>query len=282
KTSTNKALSKVYLCISAYWHPFLLLCRPQMWVSGGCLAPADFDVLPFGLFRRLCGFLDRADFAVLAAVDRHRLVVAYCVWERRKEPFPGNGGRFARVSFPVYRFRSADETDAGTRGCRTALVSYPRSGNTLLRRLLESVTGVVTGSDTRPDRTLSRSLTALGMQGEGVVDARVSVVKTHYPERHGYRRFRADRAIVLVRNPFDAIDSYFNMALTNTHDKSLHDSVYSDFADLWDGMVRNEASVWHRFHRHWLAEADAPAVVVRYEDLLRTPLEALRRVLSFL
>ena len=39
----------------------------------------------------------------------------------------------------------------------TLLSSYPRSGNTLLRTLLERITSSVTGSDTRPDRSLSMS-----------------------------------------------------------------------------------------------------------------------------
>jgi hypothetical protein len=43
------------------------------------------------------------------------------------------------------------------------LVSYPRSGNSMLRSLLEKVTGVVTGSDTRPDRILSRNLLERGL-----------------------------------------------------------------------------------------------------------------------
>lgn len=51
------------------------------------------------------------------------------------------------------------------------------------------------------------------------MDHRVRVVKTHFPERSGLRPFECDKAILLVRNPFDAIDSYFNMALTNTHDR---------------------------------------------------------------
>jgi hypothetical protein len=37
-----------------------------------------------------------------------------------------------------------------------ALASYPRSGNSMLRGLLERRYGFYTGSDTRPDRTLSR------------------------------------------------------------------------------------------------------------------------------
>jgi hypothetical protein len=48
---------------------------------------------------------------------------------------------------------------------RVALTSYPRSGNSLLRRLIESLTGVVTGSDSDPQRTLIKQLTQMGMQG---------------------------------------------------------------------------------------------------------------------
>ncbi|KAG5192225.1 hypothetical protein JKP88DRAFT_266290 [Tribonema minus] len=152
-----------------------------------------------------------------------------------------------------------------------AMVPYClfRCGNTLMRRLLEKATGVITGSDTRPDRTLSRSLAAFGLQGEGVTDfKRVLLVKTHWPERQGWKRFTAQRAILLVRNPFDAIDSYFNMALTNTHDKSLHEQVYRMFGDIWDGLVHNEMDIWQRFYEFWLS-VKVPLLLVRYEDLVQ-------------
>lgn len=45
------------------------------------------------------------------------------------------------------------------------LVSYPRSGNSYLRRLLELSFGIVTGSDSRPNRTLSESLLRCGFKG---------------------------------------------------------------------------------------------------------------------
>jgi hypothetical protein len=51
-------------------------------------------------------------------------------------------------------------------GDHVAIVSYPRSGNSLMRGLLEKVTGVFTGCDTRPDRTLSQQLQDFGMKGE--------------------------------------------------------------------------------------------------------------------
>jgi hypothetical protein len=44
------------------------------------------------------------------------------------------------------------------------LVSYPRCGNSLARSLLESWSGIVTGSDTAPMRTLGASLLRCGFQ----------------------------------------------------------------------------------------------------------------------
>jgi len=170
----------------------------------------------------------------------------------------------------------------GERGGETvALVSYPRSGNSMLRGLLEGVTGVVTGSDTRPDRVLSRSLLKKGLRGEGVVDERAWVVKTHWPERYGYRRFPTQRIILLVRNPFDAIHSYFNMGLTNTHEGRLVDDLYSSLGELWEDMARNEAKVWAKFNTHWLTRG-LPVLVLRYEDLLLHTEEMLVRLVSFL
>lgn len=157
-----------------------------------------------------------------------------------------------------------------------ALVSYPRSGNSMLRGMLETLYGVFTGSDTRPDRTLSRALRdQFGMAGEGVVDpSLVRIVKSHWPERRGWKPVRAHRAILVVRNPFDAIDSYFNMCLTNTHDLSLAEENYSRFKTLWENMMCEEAKLWDKFHRWWISRP-IPLIVVRYEDLRNNPAETL-------
>ncbi|GMF46954.1 unnamed protein product [Phytophthora fragariaefolia] len=167
-------------------------------------------------------------------------------------------------------------------GERVAIVSYPRCGNSLMRGLLEKVTGVYTGCDTRPDRSLSKELQQYGMKGEGVVDESVWFVKTHFPERAGYKEFPVKKAILVVRNPWDAIDSYFNMTLTNTHNKSLHESQYARFAERWDGLLRHEIDVWMKFHRYWTTKVDIPIIVVRYEDLMIHREETLRRVFLFL
>ena len=104
---------------------------------------------------------------------------------------------------------------------KIALISYPRSGNSFLRKLLEAETSVVTGSDSRPNRTLTARLLQYGYLGEGITDDSVWVVKSHYPERLGYIRFPVGRVILVVRNPFDALESYFHMGMTNTHDKTV-------------------------------------------------------------
>ncbi|CAM9831411.1 unnamed protein product [Ectocarpus fasciculatus] len=254
-----------------------------------------FDALPYGIFRRVAVCLDRRDIAQLARADVKRVVLSFCLWERTAAGATKGGKlapqavdeeqeRVAPLGAPIYRFLDAEDLGSngeGQHAPKTVLASYPRSGNSLLRKLLEEVTGTITGSDTRPDRTLSRSLSVLGMQGEGVVDHRVRVVKTHYPERPGFRAFEADKAILLVRNPFDAVDSYFNMALTNTHDRSLHDAVYEEFREFWDGMIRNEMKVWERFNAYWLSRR-VPVHVVRYEDLLSGPEATLLGLVAFI
>jgi hypothetical protein len=61
--------------------------------------------------------------------------------------------------------------------------SYPRSGNTMLRKYLENITGIATGSDQIMKFTLNVSLQYQGFKGESVVQDRTWINKTHYPWR---------------------------------------------------------------------------------------------------
>lgn len=166
----------------------------------------------------------------------------------------------------------------------TILVSYPRSGNTLVRTLLERITGYVTGSDTRPDRNLSRELAERhDLVGEGVTHStKVRIVKTHWPERHGNTKYTAKRAILVVRNPYDAIDSYWNMNATCSHTKTLTEEVYDRFRDKFENMVRNEIDIWMKFQEYWIRTASLPVLIVRYEDLVQNAGEEMKRVLQFI
>ena len=93
-------------------------------------------------------------------------------------------GATARLAPP--RFLAPHE-----RSRQVALVSYPRSGNSLLRSLLETCTGILTGSDGHADAPLSRDLAAFGLAAEGISDERVWLVKSHWPERRGAAEVRS-------------------------------------------------------------------------------------------
>jgi hypothetical protein len=118
------------------------------------------------------------------------------------------------------------------------MVSFPRSGNTLLRAYLEKIMGLTSGSDCDITKKLNKDLMLMGLAGEGLVDKRVMVVKTHYPERYGKTKFYAERAILLVRNPLDCITSLFNMVCTGSHNRSVQDSDFQKFPQLWSEFIQ--------------------------------------------
>lgn len=85
----------------------------------------------------------------------------------------------------------------------TALVSYPGSGNTWLRYLIQQATGVYTGS-IYTDYGLIKN----GFPAENVVDGSVIVVKTHMKGQNEREKF--NKAIILLRSPAKAIQAEFN------------------------------------------------------------------------
>ena len=169
---------------------------------------------------------------------------------------------------------------------QVALASFPRSGNSLMRDLIETVTRIVTGSDTKPTRGLSRQLREAGLAGEGRTDETVWIIKTHWPERKGVAPFAVAKAVVLVRNPFDCLDSYFNMVLTSKHNSSVDEATYEQWSGLWNEFVQNEAKVWSKFHRFWISKRDGragpplPVHFIRYEDVMERREEVLHGLLQ--
>ena len=105
------------------------------------------------------------------------------------------------------------------------MTSYPRSGNTLLRSQLERLTRIYTGSDCDPKRNLNQALIDMGLAGEGEIDESVWIVKSHYPERAGRAPFRANKCLMITRNPLDSFISLFHMVGSVTHNKSLHPKI---------------------------------------------------------
>lgn len=225
-------------------------------------------------------------FTLLARSNTRRL------YRRRTRPTPGlstsalasrEWGTSPRFSHELELLRFLSQGHELCKHTGTLLVSYPRSGNTLVRTLLERTTGIVTGSDTRPDRGLSRELAEQhSLVGEGISQPNlVSFVKTHWPERTGNAQYTGKRAVLLVRNPFDAIDSYWNMNATKSHTRSLADEVYNRFRDKFGRLVRNEIQIWIKFLDFWMTESGVPVLIVRFEDLVENTERELSRILRF-
>ena len=166
---------------------------------------------------------------------------------------------------------------------KVILTSYPRSGNTLLRKYLEDITGIITGSDWDVRRKLNSDLVEMGMKGEGKVNNRVWTVKSHYPERYGHTKFFANKCILLVRNPMDAIISLYNMIATGTHNWSMTDEDFEQYNSYFDMFISQEIAVWRDFHSYWIdPEPMIPTFIVRYEDLISDPKNTLLDLFRFL
>lgn len=59
--------------------------------------------------------------------------------------------------------------------------TYPRSGNSLMRKYFENITGVATGSDMVMKHSPNVALQYCGFKAEGVTDDSVWIKKTHFP-----------------------------------------------------------------------------------------------------
>ncbi|MBZ0172867.1 MAG: sulfotransferase domain-containing protein [Phycisphaerales bacterium] len=131
------------------------------------------------------------------------------------------------------------------------LASYPKSGNTWMRSLLEAATGEQLGSKYN-DKVMRR-------EREGIA------IKTH-----GSDSFAYTDAIHIVRNPFDAIWSFYKWS---NEFRGQHVE--------WERFCPSAATQWDRHTRHWLS-VGVPTVFLSFEDLRAEPVRELSRVIEFL
>lgn len=84
-----------------------------------------------------------------------------------------------------------------------ALASFPGSGNTWFRYLIQQATGILTGSVYK-DYGLLKS----GFPAENISNSSVLMVKTHEWGNGVWKKFR--KAVLLIRDPAKAILAEFN------------------------------------------------------------------------
>ncbi|XP_071514227.1 sialate:O-sulfotransferase 2-like [Panulirus ornatus] len=168
---------------------------------------------------------------------------------------------------------------------RTALASFPGSGNTWLRYLIQSATGLFTGSV-----YIDRELSSKGFYGENEIPecGCTIAVKTHgyclggLPEDRNQRlkdinKFYG-RGLLLLRNPYDTLIAYRNY-LSAGH-LGVAGPVAFRGAE-WARFVRGQMEVWRAYALDWITMG-RNVLVVHYEHLLQDPQRELLRILQFL
>ncbi|CAL4063682.1 unnamed protein product, partial [Meganyctiphanes norvegica] len=170
------------------------------------------------------------------------------------------------------------------------LASFPSSGNTWIRYLIESATGILTGS-LYDDSSLTRK----GMYGEGVVyDSGMTILQ----KSHGYTTGdamkldhyeRVDKnhleelshqGVVVIRNPFKALVSHRNL------DVGGHTG-YAPKAHFmgkgWADFVTLKIKLWKDFYIDWLTLCRPEKVHITYYEIMKEdPVKEMKDILEYL
>lgn len=176
---------------------------------------------------------------------------------------------------------------SGTHPASISYTSYPRSGNTFLRKYLENITGVATGSDQLMKFTLNVALQYSGFKGEGIVKDKVWINKTHFPFRTPMdKEYNSEAVILAVRNPLDVFVSFFNMVASQTHTKTIAEDITDGrIGEYWDRFFESDVRMWVEWHDFWMDRIRAsqvPVFLFRFEDLLLNPEPVLKDMFRFI
>lgn len=190
------------------------------------------------------------------------------------------------------------------------LASFPGSGNTWLRFLLERGSRIYTGSVYPDDKSLQKQF-----PGELEKSSKVLCVKTHYPCPKCWNKFvkelkvdvpitsedtgvlaGVDRTIFLLRSPFDSFYSEFQYVKTGSHSTALEPQDFVKIPVLLQKGYYNQTEYhnpsWDQFINHRLeaylegikihAKQDDTTRFVFYESLVKNMEHELRGVFDFL
>ncbi|XP_042892949.1 WSC domain-containing protein 1-like isoform X1 [Penaeus japonicus] len=159
---------------------------------------------------------------------------------------------------------------------KTFLVSFPRSGNSWTRYLIEGATGLVTGA------VFKEKLYHFDMKNDPVkLEGKVILTKIHSNNR---RTVPDDvPVILLLRNPAKSIVSYYNFRKARGSDsKWFHNVSYeSYFTEDFARHANRQISRWTKLAADRLVYSRR-LLVIPYEVLKADPIAQVRRALAFL
>lgn len=115
-------------------------------------------------------------------------------------------------------------------GDKIVLATFPRTGNTFLRKFLEDITLCATGSDMD-----SLALQMSNLMGEKIVDDTVWFRKSHlYYPLNKVPPFKVNKLITCVRNPLDTVCSLLQLTNTLTQNKEIQQDYHVEFKDYFE------------------------------------------------
>jgi hypothetical protein len=163
----------------------------------------------------------------------------------------------------------ADKSTSGktveSTGNHVAYVTFPRVGNTFMRKILQNVTGIFTGADNPLEYVIDLQLKSLA---EEITDDTVWVKKSHFPMVPPYSVVhKSNKAVVCVRNPYDAFASFMNLFFHQCHSGTINEK-FQDVKHVWSPMLEYLIRLMKLAHEQMLKIAKIiPVYFVRYEDL---------------
>ncbi|XP_073670819.1 sialate:O-sulfotransferase 2-like isoform X2 [Paramisgurnus dabryanus] len=155
-----------------------------------------------------------------------------------------------------------------------ALASFPGSGNTWTRHLIELGTGFYTGS-----YYFDKSLYIKGFIGEKDHwrSGRTICIKTHQNNKKIIKAF--DSSILLIRNPYKALMAEFNRKYGGGHIGFAAQARWR--GKEWPKFVNKNAKWWVSHTQNWL-KYGKNVHVVHFEDLKRDVFSHLKKMVVFL
>jgi len=157
---------------------------------------------------------------------------------------------FDDLQFPKY-LKMKGLTNSGrtveSTGNMVAYATYPRCGNSFLRKYLQNITGIATGSDMSLEFNVDLQLS--DFVAEEITDESIWIKKSHDPKWNNNNKLsKCNKIVCCVRNPFDIIASMMNFLPHTNQGGTINEDFQKDIPETWDKMVHDCATAIKIYH----------------------------------
>ena len=189
----------------------------------------------------------------------------------------------------IYRNRTFVSKDSQNQPA--FLWTFPGSGSGWVRLLIEHATGYYSGSVYGDESLLP------AFPGEYVCGPEVVIVKAH-PTTHNFAHFErggynhrctinhVEKAIMVIRNPFDAIWSDHNRKITRSHVGKILEKDFDRKAWVMNAkrLAIKYAEMWTLSYLPFMKKYPKNYILVKYEDLIdpADQLSVLGNIMNFI